>query len=378
MSRFLQFRCFLERPRGAVFFVLAEKVDIFEIWIDTIGIDQYDWYYTKRHAMAAEIRIDKSSDNPAYRQIIERVTSLVRSGELKSGDRLPPERELAERLGLARGTVNRAYEELTRSSVIESIPGRGSFISSKQDIAELSRKEQAVGLIGELVDRLRELRFSYREIRTLVELGIMERERLFDELAIAVVDCNPEALTVFQRQLNAFSHMPVTRFLLDEVAATGNAEQRLENFDLILTSARHYAELLGMVPALKEKILQVALSPSQETIIALASIRSGQRLGVISESRQFRDIIKIKLVDFMIGERFEELKMADAERLPVFLTDKDIVIVPPSWVTPTGHEAQSAIQDFTGRGGRFIVFDYQVERGSMLYVEERVRDLLTR
>lgn len=328
--------------------------------------------------MAAEIRIDKSSDNPAYRQIIERVTSLVRSGELKSGDRLPPERELAERLGLARGTVNRAYEELTRSSVIESIPGRGSFISSKQDIAELSRKEQAVGLIGELVDRLRELRFSYREIRTLVELGIMERERLFDELAIAVVDCNPEALTVFQRQLNAFSHMPVTRFLLDEVAATGNAEQRLENFDLILTSARHYAELLGMVPALKEKILQVALSPSQETIIALASIRSGQRLGVISESRQFRDIIKIKLVDFMIGERFEELKMADAERLPVFLTDKDIVIVPPSWVTPTGHEAQSAIQDFTGRGGRFIVFDYQVERGSMLYVEERVRDLLTR
>ncbi len=328
--------------------------------------------------MAAEIRIDKSSDNPAYRQIIERVTSLVRSGELKSGDRLPPERELAEKLGLARGTVNRAYEELTRSQVIESIPGRGSFISSRQDVAELSRKEKAVALIGELVDRLRDLRFSYREIRTLVELGIMERERLFDELAIAVVDCNPEALTVFQRQLNVFSHLPATRFLLDEVAATANAEQRLGTFDLILTSARHYAEVIGMVPALKEKIIQVALSPSQETIIALASVKSGQRLGVIFESRQFRDIIKNKLVDFMIGDRFEELKVTEAERFPDFIAQKDIVIVPPSWAAPSGRAAQAAVQEFTGRGGRFIVFDYQVERGSMIYVEERVRDLLTR
>lgn len=328
--------------------------------------------------MASEIRIDKTSESPAYRQIIEKVTSLVRSGELKSGDRLPPERELAEQLGLARGTVNRAYEELMRSQVIESIPGRGSFISSRQDVAELGRKEKAVSLIGELVDKLRELRFSYREIRTLVELGVMERERLFDELAIAVVDCNPEALTVFQRQLNAFSRMPVTRFLLDEIASSGNGEKRLSAFDLVLTSARHYAELLGMAPTLKDKIVQVALSPSQETIIALASVKPGQRLGVVYESRQFRDIIKNKLKDFMIDERFEEFRSVESEGFPRFIEDKDIVIVPPSWHAPTGREASAATQAFTGKGGRFIVFDYQVERGSMIYVEERVRDLLTR
>ncbi|GAB1483867.1 hypothetical protein MASR2M78_26830 [Treponema sp.] len=151
------------------------------------------------------IKIDKDSVSPVYRQIIEQVASLIRSGSLKPGDRLPPERDLAEQLGLARGTVNKAYEELTRSQLLESIPGRGSFISAHQDIVELGRKEKAVSQISVLVDQLRELRFSYREIRTLVELGIMEKERLFDELAIAVVDCNPETLSVFQRQLNVLS-----------------------------------------------------------------------------------------------------------------------------------------------------------------------------
>lgn len=327
--------------------------------------------------MGMEIAIDKNGDSPVYRQIIERITSLIRAGGLKPGDRLPPERELADTLGIARGTVNRAYEELTRSQILESIPGRGSFVSAKQDVAETGRKEKAVALIANLVDTLRELRFSYREIRTLVELGIMERERLFDELAIAVVDCNSEALAVFRRQLNVLSHMPVTLILLDDMAATADAEKRLSPFDLVLTSARHYTELLGMAPGQRDKIVQVALSPSQETIIALASIKSGRRLGIVCESRQFRDIILAKLRDFMIDDGVEVLRYPELDRLPAFIADKDVVIVPPSWQLPAGRVVQASVQDFTGRGGRFISFDYQVERGSMIYVEERVRDLLS-
>jgi DNA-binding transcriptional regulator YhcF (GntR family) len=327
--------------------------------------------------MKTEIRIDKTNDRPVYRQIIEQITRLVREGAFASGDKVPTERDLADTLGVARGTVNRAYEELTRSNVLESIPGRGSFVSPRQDVSESGRKEKAVVLIGDLVDSLRELRFSYREIRTLVELGIMERERLFDELAIAVVDCNPEALAVFRKQLNILSHMPVTLLLLDDMANSMESDKKLAPFDLILTTARHYTELLGMAPGQKEKIVQVALSPSQETIIALASVKPRSRLGVFCESRQFRDIMMNKLKDLMLDQGVGELRYAEAEAFPDFLKDKDILLVPPSWTPPAGKEAQGAILAFADRGGRFIVFDYQVERGSMMYVEERVRDLLS-
>lgn len=326
--------------------------------------------------MGLEIEIDKSSESPVYRQIIEQITRKLRAGELKPGDKLPTERDLAEALGIARGTVNRAYEELTRSQILESIPGRGSFISAQQDVAETGRKERAVALISELIDSLRNLRFSYREIRTLIELGILEKERLFEELSIAVVDCNPEALAVFRKQLNFLTTMPLTLFLLDDLAASTEVEKKLAPFDLVLTSARHYTEVLGMAPGIKEKLIQVALSPSQDTIIALATIKPGRKLGVICESRQFRDIILNKLRDLMIDDGVEVLRYAELDRLPFFLADKEIIIVPPSWKQPEGKVAQAALQDFTSRGGKLIIFDYQVERGSVIYVEERVRDLL--
>ncbi|AEJ19798.1 GntR family transcriptional regulator [Gracilinema caldarium] len=327
--------------------------------------------------MGLEISIDKTSESPVYRQIIEQITRKLRSGELKPGDRLPTERELAEQLGIARGTVNRAYEELTRSQILESIPGRGSFISAQQDVAETSRKERAVALIAELIDTLRNLRFSYREIRTLIELGILEKERMFEELSIAVVDCNPEALAVFRRQLNFLTTMPLTLFLLDDLAASTEVEKKLATFDLVLTSARHYSEVLGMAPSIKDKLIQVALSPSQDTIIALATIKPGRKLGIICESRQFRDIILNKLRDLMIDDGVEVLRYAELNRFPLFLADKEVIIVPPSWKQPEGKVAQAALQDFTSRGGKLIIFDYQVERGSIIYVEERVRDLLS-
>lgn len=326
--------------------------------------------------MGLEISIDKTSESPVYRQIIEQVTRKLRAGELKPGDRLPTERELAEKLGIARGTVNRAYEELTRSQILESIPGRGSFISAQQDVAETSRKERAVALIAELIDTLRNLRFSYREIRTLIELGILEKERMFEELSIAVVDCNPEALAVFRKQLNFLTTMPLTLFLIDDLAASAEVEKKLSAFDLVLTSARHYTEVLGMAPGIKDKLIQVALSPSQDTIIALATIKPGRKLGVICESRQFRDIILNKLRDLMIDDGVEVLRYAELDRLPLFLADKEVIIVPPSWKQPEGKVAQASLQDFTSRGGKLIIFDYQVERGSVIYVEERVRDLL--
>jgi len=60
--------------------------------------------------MPLELQIDRSSEVPVYRQVIEKIASLIHAGTLKPGDRLPPERELSAQLGIARGTITRAYE----------------------------------------------------------------------------------------------------------------------------------------------------------------------------------------------------------------------------------------------------------------------------
>lgn len=92
--------------------------------------------------MTLQINIDKNDDMPVYRQIIEKITQAVKDGDLRSGDRLPPERDLSLQLEVARGTVKKAYEKLAASKIIEMAQGRGSFISAEQDVLGEGRKTE--------------------------------------------------------------------------------------------------------------------------------------------------------------------------------------------------------------------------------------------
>ncbi len=64
-----------------------------------------------------------------YEQIAQHVEELVSAGKLQRGDKLPPERELAERLGVARGVVREAVTLLAARGLVTVKPGRGTFIA---------------------------------------------------------------------------------------------------------------------------------------------------------------------------------------------------------------------------------------------------------
>ncbi len=64
--------------------------------------------------------IDKNSRSPVYRQICDRVVSLILQGVLKPGSRLPSTRSLAVTLGVHRSTVIRSYEEIRALGYLES------------------------------------------------------------------------------------------------------------------------------------------------------------------------------------------------------------------------------------------------------------------
>lgn len=64
-----------------------------------------------------------------YEQVANLVEDLVDTGKLQVGDRLPPERELAERLGVARGVVREAVKVLAVKGLVTVEPGRGTFVA---------------------------------------------------------------------------------------------------------------------------------------------------------------------------------------------------------------------------------------------------------
>ncbi len=71
-----------------------------------------------------------------YMQIVEQIRHLVQNGELKAGDKLPPERELSVHFGTSRASIREALSALETLGIIESKSGQGNYI--KQDGTEAS------------------------------------------------------------------------------------------------------------------------------------------------------------------------------------------------------------------------------------------------
>ncbi|MGE3619953.1 MAG: GntR family transcriptional regulator [Acidimicrobiia bacterium] len=74
------------------------------------------------------LSVDPSLPLPVYEQICEQIRRMVAAGTLRPGHRLPTIRQLATDLGLAKGTVARAYELLESDSIIATRGRQGSFV----------------------------------------------------------------------------------------------------------------------------------------------------------------------------------------------------------------------------------------------------------
>lgn len=79
--------------------------------------------------MNTGISVDLRSATPPYEQIRSQISALIATGTLTAGSRLPTVRSLAADLGIAAGTVARAYKELEAAGFIESRRRNGTVVA---------------------------------------------------------------------------------------------------------------------------------------------------------------------------------------------------------------------------------------------------------
>ena len=82
------------------------------------------------------VSIDTSSAVPAYEQIRTQVTALADSGALPARTRLPSVRQLAADLGVAPGTVAKAYQQLEETGITTAHRRRGTLINDRTTSSE--------------------------------------------------------------------------------------------------------------------------------------------------------------------------------------------------------------------------------------------------
>ncbi len=68
-----------------------------------------------------------------WRQVADWIAARIDSGELQPGARLEGERELAEQVGVAVGTVRRAVEDLRERGLVVTLPAKGTYIADRSN-----------------------------------------------------------------------------------------------------------------------------------------------------------------------------------------------------------------------------------------------------
>jgi DNA-binding transcriptional regulator YhcF (GntR family) len=90
------------------------------------------------------LRVEPESAVPVYEQLRTQIVNMVTAGTMKPGTQLPTIRQLASDLGLAKGTVSKAYDELLRAGVVVSDGRRGTRVAEEPGLhrtkAEVTRE----------------------------------------------------------------------------------------------------------------------------------------------------------------------------------------------------------------------------------------------
>jgi GntR family transcriptional regulator len=119
--------------------------------------------------MPVVLTVDPRSGVPIYLQVIEQVKRSVAIGVLGAGEQLPTVKQLALDLTINPNTVAKAYRELERDGVIETSPGRGSFVKSNgvKDTTKAAAMDVARDAIEGAVREAKSMGLNAEEIRSL-------------------------------------------------------------------------------------------------------------------------------------------------------------------------------------------------------------------
>lgn len=193
-----------------------------------------------------------------YEQIVQQIEESIFKGDLKPGDQLPAERELAQRFGVSRTAVREAVKALREKGLVEAYSGRGTFITDgtseavRQSLDLMVKVGQPDG-----AGHLAEVRAILEpEIAALAAVRIQETELATLREAVAVMDrsqTDPDAYIEadldFHLALAEAAANPLILSLIDSIVGLLR-EQRIKIFRVPGGPSRgqfHHKQILAAV-----------------------------------------------------------------------------------------------------------------------------------
>ncbi|KMY29591.1 GntR family transcriptional regulator [Lysinibacillus xylanilyticus] len=121
------------------------------------------------------IHLSNASDKPIYEQITVQLKEAILANKLQAGDALPSIRALAKDLKISVMTTKRAYADLERDGFIETVAGKGSFVTERnQDFLREELLRQVEEHMQKAVKTAKTSGMTKEELQELLSLILEE------------------------------------------------------------------------------------------------------------------------------------------------------------------------------------------------------------
>lgn len=322
----------------------------------------------------AKVNIDSKLEMPIYLQIANQIIELIQDNQsimLTEKIQLPSVRAFSDTLNVARGTIQQSYNYLENEGYIYRVTGKGSFIKPLE-IVDVSRKDQAIKAMRNMLENLDELGFTDREIQIYFDLMMGERDKSVDNLKVGIVEASSEIRTILQNTLSGISNIETYRYPIDELAFSGDI--LLENMDVLLTTTENYQRLIVLLKSYEINIdvIAIGLACDEKTVLASAKVDTEKQIGILANTNHFANLMKERVVSYIHPEKEPIIHLLNAEDIQQFFDKVDVVFLANNLLYLSSEQIINQLQKFKKYKGEIIDFQYIPENGSLHYLQEKI------
>lgn len=202
---------------------------------------------------------DAAGALPKYVQIAEMLIRDIAAGRLADGARLPPEREMADTLGTAVGTLRRALDVLVDKHLLERVQGSGNYVRARADVSSV---------------------YSFLRIERTQGGGLPTAEVLSIDHMAAPAQAKFQSPNGFRfRRLRFMDTVPAA---MEEIWLDGAVTDSIDEAAVSESLYLYYSGALGVVITSAEDRINVAPAPSWTD--ARFGLAAGEMAGYIERT----------------------------------------------------------------------------------------------
>ncbi len=275
-----------------------------------------------------QLHVDAHSPIPIRHQLTEQLKHFIEGGGLPREQALPSIRQLARILEVNPNTVVRVIEDLKREGYVRARRGKGVFVAADQAGRPSSGWRES--FLKDVVVRAAALGMTADELAVgVLSLAGVRPTPLRHTAQILLVECSGEVLDFFAEQLEAQLPIRVDKVLPEDLPAVVRRRRGAKPWAAVVTSFFHLPEVEHLLAHRKIPIVPLSAKAHLETLLRLAQLPPGTRVGVVATDPETAHNLEHSIVSAGLPTiALVGACLADGPGLAALLRQVEVVVCP--------------------------------------------------